>query len=290
MLRLEDLDGPRTVPAAVTGNLEELRWLGLDWDEGPDRGGPFAPYVQSERSERYASALRFLTLKGLTFECWLSRRDLRELASAPHGELPAYGPTERRLNEQLREQKQEQGKQPSIRLKGPEAAAGAELSFNDLLQGQRRFDARTGVGDIILRRADGMWAYQLAVVVDDMLMGIREVVRGSDLLRSTAAQLVIWHALESPAPNFLHVPLLLDQDGNRLAKRHGSLTLAGLIAQDTEPARVTGLLAFSLGLLKEPAELTPRELLEGLPADWLQLLARDPARLTERQLSWLRNS
>src|SRR5690554_1565582 len=105
VLRVEDLDGPRTVPEAVGGNLEELRWLGLDWDEGPDVGGPNAPYLQSQRSERYERVLDYLRNCGLTFECWLSRKDLRELASAPHGTIPAYGRMERRLNDEIRDGK-----------------------------------------------------------------------------------------------------------------------------------------------------------------------------------------
>lgn len=289
VLRLEDLDGPRTVPEAVSGNLAELRWLGLDWDEGPDEGGPFAPYVQSQRTERYGRALSYLQLKDLTFECWLSRKDLRELASAPHGDIPAYGEAERRLNERLRSRKQEQGKEPGIRLRGPEAAAGLQLEFSDLLQGQRRFDVRGSVGDIILKRADGLYAYQLAVVVDDIAMGIREVVRGSDLLASTAAQLVLYHVLEAPPPAFLHVPLLLDVQGNRLAKRRGALTIAELKEQGARPGRVTGLLAYSLGLLDAPAQLSPAELLWQLPADWLRLLQRDSFRLSQQQLDWLRS-
>ncbi len=287
VLRVEDLDGPRTVPAAVTGNVRELRWLGLDWDEGPDSGGPHTPYVQSERSARYQQVLEYLQLRDLTFSCWLSRKDLRELASAPHGALPAYGRFERRLNDRVREQKRAEGKEPSIRLKGPETAAGMVPSFDDLLAGRRHFDVAAAIGDIVLKRADGLWAYQLAVVVDDIAMGIREVVRGNDLLGSTGAQLVLYHALEAPPPAFLHLPLLLDEHGERIAKRNGVLTLGGLSAAGVSPRRVTGLLAHTLGLLDRPDELSASELLASLPANWLGQIHRENFRLTARLLGWL---
>ncbi len=288
VLRVEDLDGPRTVKEAVTGNLDELRWLGLDWDEGPDVGGPHAPYIQSDRAANYERVLDYLRLAGLTFECWLSRKDLRELASAPHGPVPAYSQVERQLNEEIRAEKQAAGKEPSIRLKGPETAGTESLTFVDVLSGRRHFDVPAAIGDIILKRADGLWAYQLAVVVDDIAMGIREVVRGNDLLASTGAQLLLYHALEAPPPAFLHVPLLLDENGERLAKRRGSLTLAALRNASVPAPRVTGLLAYSLGLTDRLAELTPRELLADLPADWLACLRRENQPLNSRLLAWLK--
>lgn len=289
VLRVEDIDGPRTVADAVSGNAAELRWLGLDWDEGPDKGGPFTPYRQSERTDRYARILAFLQLQGLTFECWLSRSDLRELASAPHGDIPAYGPRERQLNARSAAAKQAAGKQPAIRLKGPETAGADIVAFTDLLAGHRQFEVAAAVGDIVLQRADGLWAYQLAVVADDIAMGIREVVRGNDLLSSTAAQLVLYHALEAPPPAFLHLPLLLDANGARLSKRGGALSLAELRQAGISPARVCGLLAHTLGLNSELRPLTPARLLAELPADWLPLLHRDHFRLTDSLLDWLRH-
>ena len=287
VLRIEDLDGPRTVPEAVTGNLTELRWLGLDWDEGPDVGGPFGPYVQSERGERYQRALDYFNVQDLTFDCWLSRRDLRELASAPHGDLPAYGAVERRLNSNVREAKLAAGKQPGVRLKGPETVGTATLEFRDLVAGHRQFEVAAAIGDIILKRADGLWAYQLAVVVDDIAMGIREVVRGNDLLASTGAQLLLYRALEAPPPAFLHVPLLLDATGERLAKRRDSLTLGALQQDGVPPERIVGLLAYSLGLLDRRGECTPAQLLATLPADWLARLRPEAFQLTARLLDWL---
>lgn len=287
VMRVEDIDGPRTVASAVTGNAAELRWLGLDWDEGPDVGGPHAPYRQSERTDRYARILAYLQLHDLTFECWLSRSDLRELASAPHGDIPAYGPRERQLNARSAAARQAAGKRPAIRLKGPETAGTDLLEFTDLLAGHRQFEVSTAVGDIVLQRADGLWAYQLAVVADDIAMGIREVVRGNDLLSSTAAQLVLYHALEAPPPAFLHLPLLLDESGARLSKRGGALSLQELRQAGADPARVSGLLAHTLGLSRVLRPLSPAELLAELPANWLHLLHRDHFRLTADLLSWL---
>jgi len=280
VLRVEDLDEPRTVAQAVEGNLHELAWLGLDWDEGPDVGGPHAPYRQSERHHLYEAALARLTRQGLIFECYLSRRELRELSSAPHGQAPVYGEAQRRLNERVVAEKRAQGKQPALRLR----VEPGELKFEDAFLGPQRFDALRDVGDIVLRRADGAWAYQLAVVVDDIAMGIEEVVRGADLLPSTAAQLLLYRRLGAKPPRFAHVPLLLDETGERMAKRRGSLTLESLRSAGIDPGRVVGLLAHSLGLLPERRPVTPQELAQHArhwqPAD-------APHRLTRTDLEWL---
>jgi glutamyl-tRNA synthetase len=285
VMRVEDLDEPRTVPEAVAGNLAELRWLGLDWDEGPDVGGRFGPYRQSQRSDLYRDALERLREQDRVFECWLSRRELRELSSAPHGAGPVYGESERRLNRSLASRKQAEGKTPSLRLR----VAPGEVRFDDLLAGPQRFDAESDVGDIVLRRADGAWAYQFAVVVDDAAMGIGEVVRGADLLPSTAAQLLLYQSLDLRAPAFLHVPLLLDEEGTRLAKRRGSLTLASLRSAGVEPSRVVGLLAYTLGLLRERVPLRPAELVaaDRDPEQDLLGLRREEYRLCADDLAWL---
>ena len=282
VMRVEDLDEPRTVEEAVSGNLEELRWLGLDWDEGPDVGGPHDPYRQSERHELYRRALDDLVQRDLLFECYLSRRELRELSSAPHGEAPVYGERERSENEQVREQKAAEGKKPSLRLRAPEL----DLRFHDALYGPQRFDARKEVGDVVLRRADDAWAYQFAVVVDDVAMEIEEVVRGADLLHSTASQLLVYLALGRRPPSFLHVPLLLDESGERLAKRRGSLTLAGLREEGVAPDRVIGLLAYTLGLLERPRPLDMTEMLAIFAVDRLHL---EPFTLRPEDLEWLRS-
>lgn len=281
VLRVEDLDELRTVPEAVTGNLDELRWLGLDWDEGPDVDGHSGPYRQSQRHGLYLQALARLQEQGRVFECYLSRRELRELSSAPHCVARVYGQRERQMSERVAERKRAEGKGPSLRLR----AEPEQVAFDDLLQGPQLFDAVNDVGDIVLRRADGAWAYQLAVVVDDAAMGIEEVVRAADLLPSTAAQLLIYRALGLEPPAFLHVPLLLDQDGERMAKRRGSLTLAALRNDGVDPRRVVGMLAYSLGLLAERRPIETRSLLPlaGSGDFWTQ-----DYRLKPEDLAWLK--
>jgi glutamyl-tRNA synthetase len=280
VMRVEDLDRARTRPEAVRGNLDELRWLGLDWDEGPDVGGAFGPYLQSEREGRYREALDRLESSGAVFECYLTRRDLRDLASAPHGGGPVYGERERRANASVRADKIALGKAPSLRLR----SATGSVAFDDLVVGRQVVDADTDLGDIVLRRADGAWAYQLAVVVDDIAMGITEVLRGDDLLASTHAQLQLYAALGAHPPRFAHVPLLLGADGRRMAKRNGSLTLASLRSAGVTPDRVVGWLAWLLRLAASPEPLHPSQLL----ADFeLAVLKRDPVLVTEAALAKL---
>ncbi len=279
-MRVEDLDGPRTVAEAVTGNLEELRWLGLEWDEGPDIGGPHAPYLQSERGTLYEEALKRLRAQDLIFECYLSRKDLRELASAPHGQGFVYGEQERTENERCHLEKRKGGKTPSFRFK----VEPKQLHFQDLLAGEQTIDTAQQVGDFVVRRADGLWAYQLAVVVDDIAMKVNEVVRGDDLLTSTGAQLLLYKALKETPPQYVHVPLLLDENGERMAKRKGSLTLNALREAGISPPRVTGLLAYTLGLLSELEEVMPSELLDSFDLDKLH---RNAFKVDEGQLEWL---
>lgn len=276
VLRIEDLDSQRSRAAYAQANLEELRWLGIDWHEGPDVGGPFAPYRQSQRHDYYLALLNELEQRHHLYDCYLSRKELREISSAPHGELPPYGPTQRRYNARVAAARQRAGKRPSRRL----LVERDSMRFCDLLYGEQRYP----VGDIVLRRADGEWAYQFAVVADDIAMRISEVVRGADLLPSTAAQLVLYQALGAPAPRFYHVPLLLDAQGQRLAKRNGALTLSALRARGVRPERVIGLLSYSLGLITAPSELS---LAEALTAYRNRPLSRDPFRLDERLMAWL---
>lgn len=276
VMRVEDLDSARSKPEMVTANLAELRWLGLTWDEGPDVGGPHAPYLQSQRHHFYEGALARLEARNHVFECYLSRKDLREIASAPHGQMPLYGNNEREQNERVKDQKRLEGKVPSLRFRVEQA----QVVFHDTLQGKQSLE----LGDFIVKRADGEWAYQLAVVVDDIAMDITEVVRGDDLLQSTAAQLLLYKVLSAKPPTFLHVSLLLDSAGERMAKRKGSLTLTALKNQGVEPRRIVGLLAYTLGLIPEPTEVS---VVQGLELYTLRKLGRTPFCLTEDLQAWL---
>jgi glutamyl-tRNA synthetase len=280
VLRVEDLDRSRTVPEAVEGNLAELRWLGLDWDEGPDVGGPHAPYRQSHREARYEAALAALEAGGRTFACYLSRKDLRELSSAPHGAGPVYGARERAANARGADRAKARGKRPARRLRMP---AGTER-VDDPLRGPTEVDLRAEVGDLVLRRADGAWAYQLAVVVDDAAMGVEEVVRGDDLRVAAAGQGALHRLLGGAPPRHLHLPLLHGPDGARLAKRRGDGTLQALRTAGVAPERVVGLLAWTLGQLPRPAPLAASELAERFE---LARLPGHPVALPPTAWAWL---
>ncbi|GGJ06917.1 glutamyl-Q tRNA(Asp) synthetase [Alicyclobacillus cellulosilyticus] len=281
ILRMEDIDLPRCKPEYAAQILDDLRWLGLDWDEGPDVGGPFAPYAQRARSRLYLDALARLRRDGRLYPCFCSRAELLAIARAPHGlgsEGPAYPGTCRRLTP-AEQADRARRKRPAWRFAMPDAP----ISFDDLVLGPQSFPPGAG-GDFIVERADGVIAYQLAVVVDDAAMAVTHVVRGADLLDSTPRQIWLYDALGLPAPRFAHVPLLLGPDGRRLAKRDATLTLPGLRAHGVAPERVVGLLAHCAGLSETPEPLRPADL---LPHFRLHRLPREPVRLPAGFAAWL---
>lgn len=279
VMRMEDIDKPRSRPELAVQILDDLRWIGLDWDEGPDLGGPYAPYTQSEREELYENALRQLKQSGRLYPCYCSRAELMAVASAPHGltsEGPVYPGTCRSLTA-TDQAERAQRKSPSYRFAIP---ADHGFAFIDGIAGPQQAPPGAG-GDFIVKRADGMYGYQLAVVVDDAAMGITDVLRGADLLDSTPRQLALYEALGLPAPRFAHVPLLLGEAGERLAKRAGSAaTLAGLRAAGAAPERVVGALAYLSGLLDRCEPVTARELLAAGSFS-LARIPREPALLDE---------
>lgn len=277
VLRIEDIDLSRSKAIYFDANVRELRWLGFDWDEGDGVGGRYAPYVQSERQELYAHALQ--QLEPTLFPCYLSRKDLREMASAPHERAPVYGTREREQNQRLQAQKQAEGKTPSWRWRVPDKT----VCFEDGIFGEHCFDAHADIGDVVLKRADGMWAYHLAVVVDDIAMNINHVVRGADLLSSTGVHLLLYEAFGAEPPQYHHVPLLLDETGERIAKRRGGYTLTALKDAGVLAERVLGLLAYSLQLLP----LEPCSLAEILAVFSPEKLAKTPFTLTKGLLEWL---
>lgn len=242
--RVEDLDGPRAVPGSSERQMDDLRWLGLDWDEGPDIGGPRGPYRQAERGDVYEAALARLAAAGHLFPCRLSRKDLEELASAPHGVsgLPPYPPTLRPTN---LAPGWFDAPDPDCALRF-RVEAGT-VAFDDRVVGRVEEDVRQSVGDFVLKRRDGVTAYQLAVVVDDLAMGVTEVVRGMDLLDSTARQILLVRALGGEPPTYAHVPLLVDAQGEKLSKRNESLTICSLRDVGARPEALVGWLAAALG-------------------------------------------
>jgi glutamyl-tRNA synthetase len=247
VMRIEDLDRPRVVPGAADAIMRDLRWLGLDWDEGPDVGGPHAPYLQSQRTPRYDHALSRLRASGLVFECSCSRAEVAAASSAPHGELGPRYPGTCRAGPTRPERAR------ALRFHMPQAPG-----FVDRVYGA--IGAAEG-DDFVVHRADGQYAYQLAVVVDDLAMGITEVVRGADLLSSTPRQIALYRALGATPPSFLHVPLVLGADGARLAKRHGAVAIAEQRERGVRPDALVGALAHSLGLAAAGERLTASELI-----------------------------
>ncbi len=246
LLRIEDLDPERSKPEFTDALFEDLTWLGLDWD------GPV--WKQSERGAIYDDALRRLADEGRAYQCWCSRAEVARAASAPHvgEEGPVYPGTCRE------HATPKPGRTPSWRFRVEPGA----VSFVDAIHGEVTQDVAREVGDFLIRRIDGVASYQLAVVVDDALSGVTHVLRGDDLLSSTPRQMLLQRALGFSTPTYAHVPLLMQSDGRRLAKREGASTVAGLRALGWSPERVVGQLAAWSGL-GEGAPVSARELVDG---------------------------
>lgn len=294
LLRIEDLDPDRAKGEFTRLIHEDLRWLGLDWD------GPVL--VQSERAAVYEEALRRLAARGRIYPCWCSRAEVQRAAGAPHPgeEGPVYpgtcrpgsrasgggggtpsgsvspsgveGPTA--LDAPARN-----GRRPSLRFR----VEPGEVTFTDALCGTVTQDVATQVGDFVVRRSDGVASYQLAVVVDDAASGVTRVLRGDDLLASTPRQLQLIQALGIGAPEYAHVPLLLGEDGKRLAKREGATTVAGLRDAGVRPEAVVGLLAKWSGL-GDGRPVSARELVPGFRLDHVR---REPTVVRDEELAAL---
>jgi glutamyl-tRNA synthetase len=241
VFRNEDLDYQRCKSEFVSAMYQDLRWLGLDWDEGPDLSGPFAPYSQSQRHNFYLNAWRKLRDSGTIYPCTCSRKDLERALSAPHeslhgaalheadDEVPYPGTCRQKITTAAR---YDSPAGVSWRFKAPD---GEVISFIDGHFGPQQFVAGQDFSDFLLWRRDDIPSYQLAVVVDDAAMRITEVVRGEDLLKSTARQLLLMRAPAYPVPDYFHCPLLRDENGVRLAKRHDALSLRKMREQGTSP-------------------------------------------------------
>ena len=285
VLRMEDLDHPKVKPQAALQALEDLRWLGLDWDEGPDVGGPHAPYVQTQCLDRYAAALAKLQRAGRVYPCTCSRKDVEAGQSAPHagedglaydgacrGRFAAYAEAAATLPA---------GRLPAWRFRvGPDE----ESAFEDGFHGAQRERVSETVGDFVIARHSQGAGYMLAVVVDDAAMGITEVLRGDDLLPATHRQLLLYRALALPPPCYVHVPLVVAPDGRRLAKRHGDTRLATLRHHGLRPSQVVGLLAWWCGWAAWGEEIMSADLLARFRLD---TIPRTPVVLTADVQRWL---
>lgn len=266
VMRVEDLDPRAASRERAELLMDDLRWLGLDWDEGP--------FWQSERGELYDEAIARLGAAGLTYPCFCSRAELHA-ASAPHASdgTPVYAGTCRGLSaDEIARRSAE--RPPATRLRVPDADDPAgTIDFCDLAYGPRHEVLALECGDFLVRRSDGVVAYQLAVVVDDTLMGVTQVVRGRDLLGSCARQIYLGGLLGHAAPQYGHVPLLAAPDGRRLSKREKDLDLGFIRGSGVPAERVVGLLASAAGLAEPGWEGRPRELLDGF--SWPRLRRDD---------------
>jgi glutamyl-tRNA synthetase len=256
VLRVDDLDPSDARPEHEAGQLADLAAIGIDWDPPVLR--------QSARRAAHDEALARLVAAGRTYECWCTRREVREAAAAPHGATAGYPGTCRRLTEAERAARRSEGRPAALRLD----AGGERVVVLDRLRGE----VAGVVDDVVLRRNDGIPAYNLATVVDDAHQGVEEVVRGDDLLATTPRQVLLARLLDLPVPAYAHVPLVLGADGRRLAKRHGAIALADLAAAGVGVDAVRSSLAASLGLADDGEAVAARELLDrfdptGVPAE-----------------------
>ncbi|HSQ56851.1 MAG TPA: tRNA glutamyl-Q(34) synthetase GluQRS [Gemmata sp.] len=249
-LRIEDIDSPRVKPGAAEEAANDLRWLGLDWDGDA--------VVQSQRIALHEAALEELKRRELVYPCTCTRSDVAAAASAPHAEHegPTYPGTCAHRSAGDAAKLAAEGKHFTWRFRVTESPA-----FTDLFAGEQRIDLGNLGGDFVVWKSAGTPAYQLAVVVDDAEMGITEVIRGDDLLPSTPRQLLLYQALGLTPPAFGHIPLVVGEDGRRLAKRHGDTRLSALRAAGVKPEALVGLLAWSCGWLEKPEPVRARALL-----------------------------
>ncbi len=269
ILRIEDLDRSRVRAGAAQTALEDLRWLRLDWDEGPEIGGPSEPYVQSERTASYKEMLERLKRTESVYPCTCTRADVARAASAPHSdeEGPAYpGTCSHRC---VADAAALADRAFAWRFRVPPGV----VEWDDLCLGRIALDpARLG-GDFIVARNHAGHSYQLAVVADDRAMGVNQVIRGSDLVPSTPRQILLYRAAGSPVPEFGHVSLVVETDGRRLAKRDGSLKLATLRENGVDPRLLIGALVLSCGWTQQLIPMMPADAIGMLD---LMALSREP--------------
>lgn len=254
LLRVEDLDTPRVKPGAIDQTIDTLRWLGLDWDEGPD--------IQSHHTPRYADAMRALAARHFVYPCHLTRSQIDQAASAPHeGEPEAPFPPELRPA-QRPTTFDDTGTNWRLLVEP------AQVTFTDTFAGEQHFNPAREIGDFVVWTKRHCPAYQLAVVVDDFAQGVTQVVRGDDLLPSTARQILLARALgHATLPTYTHLPLVRGADGRRLAKRHGDTRLTHYRQRGVPPERVLGLLAHWCALLPTPSPIDAASFVAGFSLD-----------------------
>jgi glutamyl-tRNA synthetase len=280
IVRIEDLDSSRVRAESIATALSDLRWLGLDWDEGPDVGGPSAPYTQSERLRLYEETLSVLIANERVYPCTCTRADIERATLAPHAEDegPTYPGT--CAHRSANDARKLGDRKFAWRFRVP---AGL-VAWDDLYLGRVELDPSQVGGDFIVARPNVGYSYQLAVVTDDDAMEISQVVRGMDLVPSTPRQILLYRMLGLPVPTFGHVALAIGPDGRRLAKRDGSLKLASLRAAGVDPHRLVGSLIHSFGWSESVVAITPRAAIDLYDPTGL---AASPWVVTQPWLEWL---
>ena len=278
LLRIEDLDGPRIKPGSDQLLIEDLRFLGLDWDDGPIH--------QSSRTNEYQVAIDSLLQRGLAYPCVCSRREVDLAASAPHAEdgSAIYPGTCRGRFASVDQAREQSGRAPAIRFAAPDE----EVEFEDGFAGRQILNVSRRLGDFVIAKSDGTAAYQLAVVVDDLASEITQIVRGDDLLESTFRQIPLYRALGAGdrIPHYIHLPLVVGQDGRRLAKRHGDTRLAMYRDLGVGRSQLLALLAKWCGIAPKIAKIDdPRQLIECFD---LQTISPSPVVFTPEDDAWLR--
>ena len=270
VVRMEDIDLQRSKREFGEALLDDLEWLGFEWDEGPRIGGSESTYWQSERQDYYANVLECLALEKLIYPCFCNRARLQSIASAPHvGELVHRYDGHCRYIDEKKVKMLSAKKDPSLRL----SVDSCEIEFTDRWQGVQHIHLEGELDDYVLRRGDGMYAYNLAVVLDDIAMGITEVIRGDDLLDTTGQQIYLYKTLQQclyskniKVPSYGHAPLLIDSEGHRLSKRQKSITIRELRDNQWSANRILGELAITGGLVSantlNKREISISELIE----------------------------
>lgn len=286
ILRIEDIDSPRVKSWAIEQAIEDLKWLGLDWDEGPDLPAANSPYIQTQRIERYAASFQQLQRAEKVYPCVCSRSDVAAAASAPHDltNRPENPSCELIYARTCFHKKVQDASAISGKYSWRFRTESTKISFRDRFAGEQIADLENQFGDFVIYKSDGVPSYQLAVVHDDHEMGITEVLRGDDLIPSTFRQLAIYDFFGWEPPTFVHLPLVVGPDGRRLAKRHGDTRLSWLREQGVSAEHLIGMLARSLGWTDNIKEQSAADLLARYD---LRRIPNEPFVFGEKELNRL---
>jgi len=283
IVRIEDTDNARKVEGAVESILDGLRWLGMDWDEGPEAGGDFGPYFQSQRLERYHEAAERLVVQGDAYYCYCSSKRLDEMRKeqSKRKQPPGYDRQCRELSSEERAKKEAEGIKPVVRFKAP---LEGNTPFQDIIRGEVVFE-NSVMDDFVLLKSDGFPTYHLANIVDDHAMGITHVLRAEEWLSSTSRHLLLYRALGYEPPHFAHMPMILGSDRSKLSKRHGAVSITEYREQGYLPETMVNFLSLLGWSLDDKTELmTVKELIENFS---LERVGKTAAIFNQEKLSWM---